>query len=65
MARSDNPFGLRALGNLSASGSQKQFGYEIADNQSGAIFKGDLVTLLLVQEAPLLDYQLMSLILQT
>jgi hypothetical protein len=45
MARSDNPFGLRALGNLSASGSQKQFGYEIADNQSGAIFKGDLVTL--------------------
>ena len=45
MARTDNPFGFRALGNLSATGAQKQFGYEIADNQSGAIFQGDLVTL--------------------
>tara|TARA_R100000773_G_C4213624_1_gene112639 strand:+ start:579 stop:1154 length:576 start_codon:yes stop_codon:yes gene_type:complete len=45
MANVDKPFGLRALGNLSATGSQKQFGYQIADNQSGAIFQGDLVTL--------------------
>ena len=45
MANADKAFGLRPLGNLSASGSQKQFGYEIADNQSGAIFQGDLVTL--------------------
>ena len=45
MARTDNPFGFRALGNLSATGSQKQFGYNIADNQSGAIFQGQLVTL--------------------
>ena len=45
MANVDKPFGLRALGNLSATGSQKQFGYQIADNQSGSIFQGDLVTL--------------------
>ena len=45
MANVDKPFGLRALGNLSATGSQKQFGYQIADNQAGAIFQGDLVTL--------------------
>jgi len=45
MANADKAFGLRPLGNLSASGSQKQYGYEIADNQSGAIFQGDLVTL--------------------
>lgn len=45
MANIDKPYGLRAMGNLSATGSQKQFGYEIADNQTGAIFKGDLVTL--------------------
>lgn len=45
MANIDKAFGLRPLGNLSASGSQKQFGYEIADNQAGAIFQGDLVTL--------------------
>jgi hypothetical protein len=45
MANVDKAFGLRALGNLSATGAQKQFGYEIADNQSGAIFQGDLVTL--------------------
>jgi len=45
MANADKAFGLRPLGNLSASGSQKQFGYEIADNQAGAIFQGDLVTL--------------------
>jgi hypothetical protein len=45
MANIDKPYGLRAMGNLSATGSQKQFGYEIADNQTGAIFKGDLVTI--------------------
>lgn len=44
MANVNKPFGLRAIGNLSATGSQKQFAYEIADNQSGAIFQGDLVT---------------------
>lgn len=45
MANANKPFGLRPLGNLSATGGQKQYGYEIADNQSGAIFQGDLVTL--------------------
>jgi len=45
MANVDKAFGIRPLGNLSASGSQKQYGYEIADNQAGAIFQGDLVTL--------------------
>lgn len=44
MANIDKAFGLRPMGNLSATGVQKQFGYEIADNQSGAIFQGDLVT---------------------
>jgi hypothetical protein len=44
MANVDKPFGLRPLGNLSATGAQKQYGYEIADNQSGAIYQGDLVT---------------------
>jgi hypothetical protein len=46
MANVDKAFGLRALGNLSATGGQKQYGYEIADNQSGAIYQGDLVTIL-------------------
>jgi len=45
MANVDKAFGLRPLGNLSATGAQKQYGYQIADNQSGAIFQGDLVTL--------------------
>lgn len=44
MANVDKAFGLRPLGNLSATGAQKQYGYEIADNQAGAIFQGDLVT---------------------
>lgn len=44
MANIDKAFGLRPLGNLSATGSQKQYGYEIADNQAGAIYQGDLVT---------------------
>ena len=45
MANIDKAFGLRPLGNLSATGAQAQYGYEIADNQSGAIFQGDLVTI--------------------
>lgn len=44
MANIDKAFGLRPIGNLSATGAQKQYGYEIADNQSGTIFQGDLVT---------------------
>jgi len=45
MANVDKAFGLRPLGNLSATGAQKQYGYSIADNQAGAIYQGDLVTL--------------------
>ncbi len=45
MANVDKAFGLRPQGNLSATGAQKQYGYQIADNQSGAIYQGDLVTL--------------------
>jgi hypothetical protein len=45
MANVNKPFGLRPSGNLSATGAQKQYGYEIADNQPGAIFQGDLVVL--------------------
>jgi hypothetical protein len=44
MANVNKPFGLRPMGNLSATGAQKQYAYQIADNQSGAIFLGDLVT---------------------
>jgi len=44
MANIDKPFGLKALGNLSATGAQKQYGYVIADDQAGAIYQGDLVT---------------------
>jgi hypothetical protein len=55
MANVDKPFGLRPIGNLSATGAQKQYAYEIADNQAGAIFQGDLVTVFdgfLVKFAP-------------
>jgi hypothetical protein len=45
MANVDKAYGLRPTGNLSATGAQKQYGYLIADNQSGAIFQGDLVTI--------------------
>lgn len=45
MANINKPFGLRPLGNLSATGGQKQYGYLINDNQSGAIYQGDLVTI--------------------
>ena len=64
MANVDKPFGLRAIGNLSATGAQKQFGYNIADNQSGAIFQGQLVTYLLLTHlvTPLLWVCLMAVI---
>tara|TARA_R110000868_G_scaffold354563_1_gene615867 strand:+ start:5891 stop:6466 length:576 start_codon:yes stop_codon:yes gene_type:complete len=45
MANVDKAYGLRPLGNLSGTGAQKQYGYQIADNQSGVIYQGDLVTL--------------------
>jgi hypothetical protein len=45
MANIDKAFGLRPIGNLSATGAQKQYWYEIADNQAGTIFQGDLVAL--------------------
>lgn len=45
MANVDKAFGLRPIGNLSATGAQKQYGYQIADDQAGAIFQGDLVTI--------------------
>jgi hypothetical protein len=45
MANVDKAFGLRPLGNLSATGAQKQYGYEIEDDQAGAIYQGDLVTI--------------------
>ena len=45
MANIDKAFGLRPIGNLSATGAQKQYGYQIADNQAGTIFQGDLVAL--------------------
>jgi hypothetical protein len=44
MANVDKPFGLKALGNLSATGAQKQYGYTIETDQAGAIYQGDLVT---------------------
>jgi hypothetical protein len=44
MANVDKAFGLRAMGNLSATGAQAQYGFTINDNQAGAIFQGDLVT---------------------
>lgn len=55
MANFDKAFGLRPMGNLSATCAQAQYGYEIADNQAGAIFQGDLVTIFdgfLVKFAP-------------
>lgn len=55
MSNVDKAFGLRPIGNLSATGAQKQYAYEIADDQAGAIFQGDLVTIFdgfLVKFAP-------------
>lgn len=43
MANINKPFGLRPSGNLSATGAQKQYGYQIEDNYGTAIYQGDLV----------------------
>lgn len=43
MANTNKPFGLRPLGNLSATGAQKQYGYLIASGYGTAIYQGDLV----------------------
>ena len=45
MANSNSPFGMRALGNLSATGAQKQYGYLIKEDYSSNIYQGDLVRL--------------------
>jgi hypothetical protein len=45
MANSNNPFGMRPLGNLSATGAQKQYGYLIKEDYGTNIFQGDLVRL--------------------
>ena len=45
MANSNNPFGMRPLGNLSATGAQKQYGYLIKEDYNTSIFQGDLVRL--------------------
>lgn len=45
MANTDKAFGLRPVGNVTGRVSGAQYGYEIADNQAGAIFQGDLVAL--------------------
>lgn len=43
MANVNKPFGLRPMGNLSATGAQKQYGYQIASGYATAIYQGDLV----------------------
>ena len=43
MANVNKPFGLRPMGNLSATGAQKQYGYQIASGYGTAIYQGDLV----------------------
>lgn len=43
MANVNKPFGLRPVGNLSATGAQKQYGYTIASGYGTAIYQGDLV----------------------
>ncbi len=43
MANVNKPFGLRPVGNLSATGAQKQYGYQIQAGYGTAIFQGDLV----------------------
>jgi len=45
MANSNNPFGMRPLGNLSATGAQKQYSYLIKEDYATNIFQGDLVRL--------------------
>jgi hypothetical protein len=43
MANVNKPFGLRPVGNLSATGAQKQYGYQIESGYGTAIYQGDLV----------------------
>ena len=43
MANTNKPFGMRPLGNLSATGAQKQYGYLIKEDYGTNIFQGDLV----------------------
>ena len=43
MANVNKPFGLRPTGNLSATGAQKQYGYQIASGYATSIYQGDLV----------------------
>ena len=43
MANVNKPFGLRPVGNLSATGAQKQYGYQIEAGYATAIYQGDLV----------------------
>lgn len=43
MANVNKPFGLRPVGNLSATGAQKQYGYQIEAGYGTAIYQGDLV----------------------
>ena len=43
MANVNKPFGLRPVGNLSATGAQKQYGYLIESGYGTAIYQGDLV----------------------
>lgn len=45
MANVNKPFGMRPLGNLSATGAQKQYGYLIKEDYGTNIFQGDLVRL--------------------
>lgn len=45
MANTNKPFGMRALGNLSATGAQKQYGYLIKEDYNTNIYQGDLVRL--------------------
>lgn len=45
MANSNKPFGMRPLGNLSATGAQKQYSYLIKEDYNTNIFQGDLVRL--------------------
>ena len=45
MANTNKPFGMRPLGNLSATGAQKQYGYLIKEDYGTNIFQGDLVRL--------------------
>jgi hypothetical protein len=43
MPNVNKPFGLRPVGNLSATGAQKQYGYQIQAGYATAIYQGDLV----------------------